>query len=676
MRFSGTIDMQARKLGTAGLLLGALMAAASGVRGADDPLDLLDLSLEELANLRVTTVSRVEEYVRDTAASVFVITGDEIQRSGVTSIPEALRLAPGVEVARRGAHAWSITLRGFNSDLANKLLVLIDGRSVYSPLYAGVFWDVQDTLLEDIDRIEVIAGPGGTLWGANAVNGVINIITKPAGETNNGYAEFGMGNEEQGTVSFRHGGTLGQTVDARVYVKLLNRDASERATGADAIDGLRLARSGFRLDWDANETDLFTLQGDAYSGDKDGEFIDEFSLGTLPAGTSRGKVDLAGGNLLGRWSRELGDASDLKLQFYYDYTRRDIPRTYAVSRDTLDIDFQHHFVAGNRHEIVWGAGFRGTSDELRNSLFSSFEPEARTDRTWSAFFQDQIELTAESLFLTVGSKIEENDYTGSELQPNLRLSWRIGDRSTLWSAVSRAVRIPSRLDADLRLTLPVAIPSVPFPVYVIIDGTDTFRSEKLLAREFGFRNQMTDGLSLDVALFRNAYDRLQTAEPDDPVFVLTPPNPYVLLPNTLENGLEGTASGGTIALNWQPRQRFRTRFQYSRLDIELLNKPGSVGSAISGSAGNSPKHQLAAHSFIDLPHELSLYLGLRYVDELPDQAIENYTAVDMSLRWRFAERLGMSFTVRNLNDDHHPEFSSGGGNAFERDALLRILWTY
>jgi iron complex outermembrane receptor protein len=657
-------------------IFGLALLPSCGVLAAGDPMDLLELSLEELANIRVTTVSRVEESWRDAAANVFVITADEIRRSGVTTIPEALRLAPGVEVARRNGHAWSISLRGFNSDLSNKLLVLIDGRSVYSPLYAGVFWDVQDVLLEDVDRIEVISGPGGTLWGANAVNGVINVITRRAGETQGGFAEIGGGNEEQGTLGIRYGGTTGGNIDARAYVKLFDRDSSERLAGADGVDGLRLARSGFRMDWGSEDLNLFTFQGDIYSGDKDGEFLDEFSLGTLPGGTIQEKVDLEGGNLLGRWNRTLSDTSDLSLKVFYDYTRRDIPNTYAEKRDTFDVDFQHHFLVGDRHSFVWGTGFRETSDELDNSLFASFEPATRTDKTWSAFVQNQFELRNDSLFLIFGTKLEQNDYTGSEVQPNLRLSWRINASQSFWSAVSRAVRIPSRLDADLRLTVPIALPNIPFPVYVVVDGNPDFVSEELLAREVGYRVQVSAALSLDLALFRNTYDRLQTTEPQDPILVLVPPLPYAVLPNVLDNGMEGTSSGGTIAAVWQPRSQFRMRIQYSRINLDLVNKPGSLGGATTGAAGNSPENQFAVHSFVDLPHDLSLYAGLRYVDELPSQLVDDYTAVDISLRWQITERLLTSITVRNLNDRRHMEFSSGGANMLERGALVRASWSF
>lgn len=657
------------------LLCGVLSIYAGAARASDAALDLLDLSLEELADIRVTTALRIEEPLRETAASVFVITGDEIRRSGVTSIPEALRLAPGVEVARRNAHAWSISIRGFNSDLSDKLLVLIDGRSVYSPLYAGVFWDVQDTLIEDIDRIEIVAGPGGSLWGANAVNGVINIITRSASDTKSGFGEFGAGNE-QGTIGLRYGGTIGNRIDSRIYIKGLDRDPSETPTGGDGIDGTRIARGGFRLDWQSEEADSLTLQGDVYSGTKEGEFLDDFSLGSLPAGSIRDEVDIAGGNVLGLWRRRLSDASDMRLQFYVDQTRRDIPHTYGEDRDSYDVDFQHHRLVGNRHELVWGLGFRRTSDDLTNTQFASFTPDSRTDRTRSAFFQDQFELREDALSLIFGAKLEANDYTGSEVQPNARISWKISADQYFWTAVSRAVRIPSRLDSDLRLTVPISLPDVPFPVYVVVNGNPEFDAEDLLAREAGYRKQFGDSVSFDVSVFRNSYTRIQTTEPEAPIIVLDPDAPYAVLPNVLRNGMDGTVSGGTVEAVWHPRSGIRVRFQYSRLDAEFTNSPGSEGSVTRGDPGSSPERQLGVHAYFDLADRWSIYTGARYVSALANQQVESYVSVDANLRWTFDNGLATSLTIRNLNDDHHREFRSGGGQILERDVLARVSWSF
>ena len=654
---------------TLGRLASALLLAAAPPAFAD--VDLLDLSIEELADLRVTSVSRVEERLADAPAAAFVITRDELRRSGVTTIAEALRLVPGVEVARRNAHAWSITLRGFNSDLANKLLVLIDGRSIYSPLYAGVFWDVQDTLFEDIERIEVIAGPGGALWGANAVNGVINIITRSATDTPGAFFEAGAGNEEHGFAALRYGGTFGNDVAARGYVKALDRDSLKNVDGSDGVDEARLAQGGFRLDWGASGADRFTVQGDFYQGDESGVFQNDFTLGTLPSGSDVGETDLSGGNVLMRWDRALGDGADFSLQSYYDRTSRDIPRTYAERRDTFDVDFQHHLRRAGAHDLLWGAGFRSTSDEIANTLFATFDPPERRDETVSAFLQDKIGIKGERMALTLGSKLEHNDYTGFEAQPSARYSWAINDRRSFWSAISRAVRIPARLDSDLRLTVPVGL--LVIPLYVSADGTRDYDSEELIAYEAGYRVRPTDRLSFDIALFRNDYDRLQTVEPHAPIVVLTP-LPYAVLPHTIENRMTGTASGGTFVANWQPNERWQLRFQYARLDLDLTHEPGSLDTSRINEQGNSPEDQAAVYSFLNLSSQLELYSGLRYVDELPNLGVDSYVAVNAGLTWSPMEQLSAQLSLENLNDARHVEF--GAGKQIERSAFFRVRWTF
>jgi iron complex outermembrane receptor protein len=650
----------------------AALAATAAMAEPQQP-DLLDLSIEELANVRITSASRIEENLHDAPAAVFVITADDIRRSGVTSIPEALRLAPGVEVARRSAFEWAISIRGFNSDLSNKLLVLIDGRTVYSPLYAGVFWDVQDTLLEDVERIEVISGPGGTLWGVNAVNGVINIITRPAQDTTGGYAELLGGNEERLIAGLRHGGTIGGRVAARAFLKHVDRDASAAPSGGDAVDAMRMSRAGFRLDWDAARTDRFMVQGEGYTGETDGIFSDSFTIGTLPAGTFRDEVDISGAHLLGRWERGLDDDSDLRLQVYYDHTQRDIPNIFGEKRDTFDLDFQHHTRPNKRQDLLWGLTYRESNDFIDNTQFASFDPSSRTTRRYGAFMQDRIVLIPDRLFLTVGSKFGHNDYTGYEHQPNIRLAWHPDGRQTLWSAVSRGVRIPSRLDDDLILTIPLSAPSIPIPFYVIVHGSDDFRSETLLAYEAGYRFQQSENLSFDVAAYYNEYDDLQTNEPDPPFVVLTPPV-HVIVPSHLANGMRGESVGGTFVASWQPIRRWRMRLQYSYFDLDLAIVAPSQSINSPSLAGNSPRHQVAIHSFLDLAGDLSLYTGIRYVDELPNQAVDSYVATDINLGWRFSPNGTTSLVIQNFADDTHPEF--GNGNLVERSAYLKLNWYF
>jgi iron complex outermembrane receptor protein len=471
---------------------------------------LKKLSVEELMNLEVTSVSKRPEKLSATASAIQVITGEDIRRSGATSIPEALRLASNLEVARIDSRQWAITARGFNNTLANKMLVLIDGRTVYTPLYAGVYWDVQDTLLADIDRIEIISGPGATQWGANAVNGVINITTRSARDTQ-GTALIGASGSELRTLGgLRHGGELSNGLHWRVYGKYFDRDAAVFPNGQDAADVWRMRQGGFRLDSDhPGGSDRLTVQGDVYDG----------AIGQ--AGTAADE-EVSGGNLLGRWSRTLADNSDLQLQVYYDRTHRDIPNSIAQRLNTYDLDFQHRLPFGTAHDIVWGLSYRAIEDDIAHPATLAFLPERVTLHWYGGFIQDEITLLPERLHLTAGTKLEHNDYTGLEVQPSVRLAWQPGTGQTVWSAVSRAVRTPSRVDRDLYA------PAT--PPFTQLQGGPDFASEKLLAYELGYRVQPFQRLALSLATFYHDYDDLRSVEPV---------NPPAAFPIVLANGLQG-----------------------------------------------------------------------------------------------------------------------------------------
>ena len=650
-----------------------LTVLASGAAPAQEG-GLLDLSIEQLGEIRVTTVSRREESLNDAPAAVYVITREEIRRSGARSLPEALRLAPGVEVARNGAHDWTITMRGFNSDLSNKLLVLIDGRSVYSPLYAGVFWDAQHTFLEDIERIEVIAGPAGTMWGANAVNGVINVITRSAWDTEGGVAQLAAGDEQEIYAGLRYAGRLGDDVAARGYVQYLERDATKTQARADAFDDWDVAQAGFRVDWGVSRVGELTLQGDVYRAQESARLRGDFTLGTLPETDVPGTIDIGGYNLLARWERRLDDRGSLLLQTYYDHTDRDIPFTFDERRNTLDIDFQHQIAPIGRHDLIWGAEVRVTEDRVLGSQFSSFVPPRRRDRLYSVFLQDEIELVDDRLYLTLGSKLQRNDYTDTEHQPNVRVAWLATERQTLWAAVSKAVRTPARLNEDLVLYAPVDLPGLPLPLYVNVVGSDDFESEELIARELGYRISVRSNLSIDVSLFEHSYQDLATNESAGPPQVVPGPPSYMILPLVQGNGMSGDAEGATVAVGWEPIPRWRMQLQYSHLDFDLEADPLSTDQESPRVGGNSPKRQAAVHSYVDLAFGLSFFAGVRYVDDLPSLGVPSYLAVDANLRWQIRNGLMASLAVRNLNDRHHIEF--GGGNLIERSALVMIDWRF
>jgi iron complex outermembrane receptor protein len=604
-----------------------------------------------------------------------VITAEDIRRSGVTTIPQALRLAPGVEVARNGSNEWTISIRGFSSDLSNKLLVLIDGRSVYSPLFAGVFWDVQDTLLADIERIEIVSGPGGAVWGANAVNGVINIITNAARDTQGGFAELVGGNEEEAIAAVRYGWKPGEKLYARAYVKTFERHEAELiSSGRGAHDGWEMSRAGFALTWEATAQDLVNVRADAYDGEEDALLRGNFTLGTLPALDVPGVVPLSGRSVFATWRRALRPDANWRVQFYYDQTDREIPGSFNEARDTYDLAFQHDLANYGRHDAQWGAELKSTSDDIGNTQFSSFIPASRTDQTASMFVQDRIELQEERLYLTLGAKLEHNDYTGFEQQPNVRVTWLPGDRQTIWGAASRAVRVPARLNTDVMLFAPVALPGLP-PLYINVNGDPEFDSEELDAYEAGYRLQVNENLSLDVAVFDNYYDHLQTNEALTGIVPVTGPPPYLLLSARLGNLMEGETYGGTAVVTWQPLSRWRLQFQVSSLEMDLRTKPGGTdaNSPIMLS-GNSPKNLAAVQSYVELPNDLSLYTSVRHVDALPAQRVPSYDAVDVSLGWRPTERLRTSLTVQNVNDAKRVEFNDG--RRIERSAFARVQWTF
>jgi len=619
--------------GIAAALYGALacaylFASPAAARVGPSTETLKSLSLEELMNVDVSTASRRSERAFETPAAVYVITRDEIRRSEVRSIPEALRLAPGVEVARVSSHTWAITLRGFNGNLSNKLLVLIDGRSVYSPLYAGVFWDVQDYPLEDVERIEVVGGPGGTLWGANAVNGVVNIITRSASTSAGAFFEAGGGDEERVFGTARFGGPISANGHARGYLKFSERDGTQPRTTEPSVDDWRTVQGGFRADW-ALTDDRFTVHGDAYEGKKGGLFSRDFTLGTLPSDTFAADSELRGGNVVARWSRDVQDGAEVAVQLYYDRTERAIPYTFTEKRDTFDLDYQQHAFLGQSHDLLWGAGARLTSDSIDNTIFATFEPPERSDWTFSAFLQDKIELWRERLFLTVGSKVEHNDYTGIEVQPNVRFTGLLSDTQTIWGAVSRVARIPSRFDADLQFTTPLDIPAVPVPIYTRVNGSDAFDSEELWAYEAGWRVSFGEALAVDLAAYYHEYEDLQTVEPLTPV-VVTEPLPYILLPNVFTNGKDAQGHGATLEVTWQPVTSWQLQLHYAYFDLTVRSHADSLDPTARNVEGASPQHQTALHSYLELPGGLSLYGGLRYVDDLPTEGISDYFAFDVN----------------------------------------------
>lgn len=649
----------------ASLLLPALVPAAHGEADAASTGVLKQMSLEQLMDVQVTSVARHPESILQSPASVQVITREDIRRSGASSLGEALRLADNLEVAQKDSHGWAISARGFNTALGNKLLVMIDGRTVYTPLFSGVFWDVQDYLLEDIDRIEVISGPGGTLWGANAVNGIINIITRSAADSQGVYAEGGGGTQLQGFAAARYGGTLAPDVSFRVYGKYFDYDDEVFPNGQRAGDGWHQEQGGFRIDSTASARDEFTLHGDFYEG-HDG----------LETG---GAAQVAGGNLVGRWSRVLSDQSDLSLQTYYDHTHLVDPIIAAVLNgfelapagllhddlDTYDFDFQHRFSLGKLHRLVWGAGYRYTHDVVENAPGLGLIPNVLNQNLFSAFVQDEI-LLAPKLSLILGSKVEHNDFTGFEFEPNVRLQWTVAPGQSVWSAVSRAARTPSRIDRGLAEPAPPQIP--------VAKGNSDFGSEYVTAYELGYKGQIASNMTASGTVFYNEYRDVRSVS-------ITP---TTLIPVFFANNLQGHTAGVELTANWQILDFWSAHAGYDFLQEHLHVRAGQfdLNDALSETA--DPRHQVSLRSSMNLPAHLELDSALRWVDTLRTNSgavpgdVPAYFELDTRIGWKLSPRLELSVVGQNLLHDHHPEFGfpSPARVEIERSVYGKIAWRY
>src|SRR6266700_788626 len=490
--------MRAGRIFLAGFL-SVLLAGSTVAQNSRNVPDVTAMSMEDLMNLQVTSVSKHTQKVADAAAAIFVITQEDIRRSGATSIPEALRLVPGLEVARIDQNKWAIGSRGFNGRFDNKLLVLIDGRSVYTPLFSGVYWNVEDVMLEDIDRIEVIRGPGATLWGANAVNGVINIISRKAKDTQSGVVTAGAGTEERGSGSVRYGSKIGNT-SYRAYGKYFNWGPSVYPSGTIAHDGWDALGGGFRADWTPAGANSLSLQGDIYRSRFD-ETLTVASLSAPYSNTFPNDGKYSGGNILGRWNHA-SEGSSMSLQMYYDNTTITDHSLFGDHQNILDIDFQHGFHVGDSQQFVWGVGYRSIRDKNDASFTVSLKPNQVTLNQFSTFIQDEISLADNRLQITLGSKFERNEFTGFEIEPNARLLWNLTPNQSIWTAVSRAVRTPALTEEGLRLNSQVIPPGTPanptpLPAVVAVFGSQQFNSEDLLAYELGYRVQATSSVSLD-----------------------------------------------------------------------------------------------------------------------------------------------------------------------------------
>ncbi|MBN8549467.1 MAG: TonB-dependent receptor plug domain-containing protein [Deltaproteobacteria bacterium] len=639
--------------------------------------ELADMSLEALMNLEVTSVSKREELARHAAAAVFVLTNEDIRRSGATSIPEALRLVPGLNVAKIDSSRWAITARGFNGLFASKLLVLIDGRSVYTPLFSGVNWDVQDTVIEDIERIEVIRGPGASLWGSNAVNGVINIITKNAADTNSGLAAVSAGNVDRLITTFRYGEQISENASARGYVKYLNRDNSPNVGPGDDYDQWDMWRGGTRLDWKKDDQAfLFELEG--YGGNEGSRAnIPQF---TPPYSEWEQKTGYAaGGHVLGRWEGAVSEDTTAVFQGYYDQTDREELILRQV-HDTVDLDSQAQTRLDSDNTLLYGANYRFVHDNLRSRNVASFDPVSRDTTLVSAFLQNEMQVIPEELKIILGTKVEHNDFTGFEFEPNARTVWNFAPKQTLWAAVSRATRTPNRAETDITLISSIQEdPASGLPVEAAIMGNRNLSSEDLLATEIGYRAQPWKSLSVDVALFYNHYKDLgsfteQEAQfSDDPV-------PHIVVPLRNEDGLLGDTFGGEFVADILPISGWRLQASYSFIRIATAPEEGADVYPVPSPESQTPTNQILLRSLIDLPYDLELDSMFRYVDSVPAYNVNAYTEATVRLGWKYSENLEFSFLVQNAFEPNHQEYAVDLIQAqpaeVRRSYLGKITWRF
>lgn len=619
--------------------------------------ELLEMSVEDLLNVEVISTAKKAKSLNDSAAAIFVISQEDINRIGATSIPEALRLAPGLDVARIDGNKWAISVRGFNGRFANKLLVLIDGRNTYTRAFAGVYWENQDVLLEDVERIEVIRGPGATLWGANAVNGVINIITKHSADTLGAMLVSGVGTEEQGFGALRYGTELGKSSTARAYVKGFNRDENSTSDGASAEDDWQKVQGGFRIDSQLSERDTFTIQGDAYYNDiQQNTFLPTL---TSPFEEIRNEnIEGFGGNFMLRQQHNFSSTSDYSLQIVYDFYQRE--ELYVEeSRHSLDLDFQHRFALFDWNDIIWGLRYRYNHDDFVPGHLMTIDESSRNDQLFSGFIQDEITLIDNALWLTIGSKFEHNDYSGFEVQPTARLMWIPHHQHRIWAAVSRSVRTPSRLEHSINFLQTVFPPQslqIPLPaVAVTFESSDSYDSEKVMSYELGYRTTVIDDLSIDFTAFYNDYDDVRSG---DLVTLPAFTQGYINQPLTIRNSFRVQTYGFEFATVWQVVDWWRLDANYSLLKMEFSEQEAMQ------QIGQSPQQRVFVRSAMSFMQQIDFDMMFRFVDSNAAVStsgfanVKDYFSLDMRLGWKPIKGLEVSLVGQNLLAEKRREYRS------------------
>ncbi len=664
------INMQGVRVGCVAVALGVMVCFSACA--AENDADVTLLSLEQLVNQKVTSVSKQSEKASQAAASVFVITSEDIRRSGATSVPEILRIVPGVEVARSGSSHWAVTARGFNAQFSNKLLVLVDGRSVYTPLFSGVYWDEQNPDVGSIERIEVIRGPGATMWGANAVNGVINIITKKASDVQGVQVETQLGNAERSAV-MRFGMEASDTLHTRGYVRRHDTDAFDAPSGISQRDSWHINQFEHQVDGET-EHGNYSLQTSYAEGSHQ-----EIYKFPTPDAAHFNRVDAEGdfraGHVLANIQHTMDDGGSLQLTSYFDTEKRVRNRLGTHVVHTYDSELQYQKKLGDRHDVVMGSGYRFVQDNLDGTYYIDFSPDNRNTQLVNAFIQDKITLVGNSVFLTLGSKIESNDYSGFEYQPNARLSWQVNENHTLWGAVSRSVRAPNRTIDDVSLVDDSSVLRAGVPVITRQIGNRTIESEHLYAYEVGYRGRPLQDVAYDLSLFYHDYDHLYVnelgaarTETSDAFGTST------YLPWNAYNTGTGVSYGSELSVNWDVTKDWRLAAGYAFLHIDL-----SQSSIIVTREGTSPHHQASLRSYYNITPEWEWDNFLYYVDNLPADHIPAYVRLDTRIGWKPTSAVEFSLTGQNLLEPSHSEFSPFLYNTpteVGRSVVGRITWDF
>jgi iron complex outermembrane recepter protein len=648
--------------------------ALTGNAWAASQQDPTWLSLEELMTIEVSSAAKRPQRLADASTAIYAIGREEIRRSGATNLPELLRTVPGVQVSRIDASRYAVSIRGFSNRYSGKLLVLQDGRSLYNPLFSGTYWEAQDVLLEDVERVEVIRGSGGTLWGANAVNGVINIITRHSRDTEGTYVEAKAGELESG-VAIRHGSALGESGHFRAYAKFDKNGALDADNGKTAHDETDQKRAGFRADLSVNAQDQITVQGDVYDRKADQSVL-KMSERTLSTSFVPDTAKLKGANVLARWEHQTSADSNWHLQAYLDHAQLD-DTIQSQDVDTLDIEWQQRLKINEVHDLTWGLGVRRVEESLKGGFTVSSIPENNNNTLYSGFVQDEIQLKPD-LLVTLGTKLEHNDNTGFEAQPSARVLWKATPTDNFWAAVSRAVQTPTV--ATTAVNAHVGTVSSPYgPLVVNVRGNPNVESESMLSREIGYRGQFGTDVNLDATAFYNTYDHVVSREYGSPAI-----GRYLTLPVDFANNISGDAYGVELAGNWQVTPTWRLHGSYSWLKMTLNARAGSSGIATFGSAGSSPQHMAQLHSVHNLANNLELDANLYFTDKISfaqdtqSITIPSNTQLDLRIGWRPTRDLEISLTGRSLLKRRQKEYVADDvvSSQVPRSLLAQVRWTY